>query len=227
MVVICKSPALLDKPKIILLWLIPGFKNTVSFPVYNRLQFELLCHSHLMWPDSIFPSFRPLQPFWPFLSSTMLIFELNDGGRWQDNGWLTSGCWRWSMWRESSELQIMSRAAPSTINHQRWMGILWRNSESLLELPAITGVMRLTRAECWFRSSCGSRHCCLSLCPWWEARRRTWPWIWPRWLCATRPIPLSDFQMVVWILTNPDQEGSPERNTDQLVKNSLRQQPEG
>lgn len=120
---------------------------------------ELLCHSHLIWTCSIFfPSFLSLRSFWPFLSSTMLVFEWNDGERWQDNGWLTSGCWRWSMWRDSSELQVMSRMAPSTINHQRWTGNLWRNGEPSLALPAITGVMRLTRAECWFGSSCGSRH---------------------------------------------------------------------
>lgn len=147
----------------------------------------------------------------------MLVFELNDGERWQDNGWLTSGCWRWSMWRESSEHQVMSRASPSTINHQRRTGNLWRSGEPSLALPAITAVARLIRAECWFGSSCGSRRWCLSLCPWWEARRRTRPWVWPAWLCAARPFPHTEVQMVVWILTTSDLEGSRERNTDQLV----------
>lgn len=154
-----------------------AFQTSVSIPLRCRLRLDFtslifgvfLISNGL---DSFFHFFLSSLPFWPFLSSTMLVFGLNDGERWQDNGWLTSGHWRWSMWRESCELRVMSRTPPSAINHQRWMGILWWNGEPWLALSAVSGVMCLTRAGCWFGSRCDSRRWWSALCPRREARKR-------------------------------------------------------
>lgn len=72
---------------------------------------------------------------------------------------------------DKSQANFMSRTAPSAINHQWRMGILQPDAEPPLALTAITAVMGLTRAGCWFGSSCGLQRRCLSLCPWGEARR--------------------------------------------------------
>lgn len=144
----------------------------------SRLDFTLYFVSSSDRTDVLFSSrFLSLRLFLTFPFEHHVGFCVEWWSTWQDNGWLMSGSWLWWMWRESSELQVMSRTAPSAINHQRRTGILRRGGEPSLALPAITGVTHLTRAECWFESSCGPRLRCLWLCPRWEERKKTRPWL--------------------------------------------------